>query len=303
MISVVIPSYNRRDGMLALLADVYRQRHADFEVVVVDDCSLDDSVEAICREFPQVRLFVNERNSGPAVTRNHGIREAKGELIVGFDSDVTLPDDTLLAEVEACFRTDDPSLQGIALRVLMPDGVSDDVARWWHPLPAAEFADKSFATSYFSGTAYAFRREAVLAAGMFPELLYMHYEEVELAWRILDQGGRMLHTPGLAVVHHANPVSRRSEIEVFYKPRNQILLAVSCLPLGRALYYLAPRTFYQGCKALTRGHFKRFLQALHSAISLMPRQFQTRRPLQNRTLKLLKDLRQTPATTTAAHLR
>ncbi len=247
---------------------------------------------AIRQAFPQVRLFVNERNSGPAVTRNRGIREASGELIVGFDSDVTLPDSLLLAKIEACFRKDDRTLHGLALRILMPDGVSEDVARWWHPLPVAGFADKSFATSYFSGTAYAFRREEMLAAGLFPELLYMHYEEVELAWRILDGGGRIVHTPQLAVIHHANPVSRRSEVEVFYKPRNQILLAASCLPLAKAIPYVVPRTLYQGAKALARGHFVRFLQALGSAISLLPRQLATRQPLRRETLRLLKSLRQ-----------
>jgi GT2 family glycosyltransferase len=289
MVSVVIPSYNRRDGMLALLADVYRQQHDNFEVIVVDDCSPDDSVASIRREFPQVRLLVNERNSGPAVTRNRGIREAKGEIIVGFDSDVTVPDVQLLANAAARFR-DFPDVNGLAMRIFKPDGISEDVGRWWHPLPCASHAEMSFDTSYFSGTAYAFRRDAVLAAGLYPELLYMHYEEVELAWRILDQGGRILYTPDLSVVHHANPVSRRSEIEVFYKPRNQILLAVSCLPLVQAFCYLAPRTAYQAGKALTRGHFIRFLQAIKSAVSLLPDQLRLRQPLQSRTFKLLKEL-------------
>jgi glycosyltransferase involved in cell wall biosynthesis len=73
MISVVIPSYNRRDGMLALLADLHRQEGVEFEVIVVDDCSPDDSVEAIRSAFPTVRLAKNETNLGPSVTRNRGI--------------------------------------------------------------------------------------------------------------------------------------------------------------------------------------------------------------------------------------
>lgn len=293
MISVVIPSYNRRDGMLALLADVFRQEDADFEVIVVDDRSPDDSAEAIRREFPQVRLLVNETNGGPAVTRNRGIREARGEFIVGFDSDVTVPDRRLLAKAAARFR-EFPDAHGLAMRIFKPDGVSEDVGRWWHPLPVATHADRGFFTSYFSGTAYAFRREAVLAAGLYPELLYMHYEEVQLAWRILDQGGRILYTPDLAVVHHANPVSRRSEIEVFYKPRNQILLAAACLPVPDALFYAIPRTAFQGVKALTRGHFSKFIQAMNSAAMLLPRQFELRKPLSRKTLVTIRNLKHAP---------
>lgn len=287
MISVVIPSYNRRDCMLALLADVFRQKGVDFEVIVVDDCSPDDSAEAIRREFPAVRLLVNEANGGPAVSRNRGIREARGELIVGFDSDVTIPDPMLLAKAAACFQESD-AVAGLALRIFKPDGVSEDVGRWWHPQPIADHADKRFFTSYFSGTAYAFRREAVMAAGLFPELLYMHYEEVELAWRILDGGGKILHTPELAVLHHANPVSRRSEVEVFLKPRNQLLLAASCLPLAQAFRFLVPRTSFQCAKACLHGHPLDFLRAMRSAIQLLPRQLALRKPLRRETLALLR---------------
>jgi GT2 family glycosyltransferase len=290
MISVVIPSYNRRDGMLALLADVFRQEGVEFEVIVVDDCSPDDSAEAIRREFPAVRLFVNETNGGPAVTRNRGIWEAKGELIVGFDSDVTIPDTRLLAKAAACFQKS-AAVDGLALRIFKPDGVSEDVGRWWHPLPIADHADKEFLTSYFSGTAYAFRRAAVIDAGLYPELLYMHYEEVELAWRILDRGGRILYTPDIAVVHHANPVSRRSEVELFLKPRNQILLAASCLPVVQALLYLLPRTSYQCFKACCRGHFPDFLRAMSSARKLLPRQLAKRKPLRRETLARLRKLK------------
>ncbi len=287
MISVVIPSYNRRDGMLALLADLRRQEGAEFEVVVVDDCSPDDSVERIRAEFPEVRVLVNETNGGPAVSRNRGIREARGEIIVGFDSDVTLPDAGLLARVAADFEAH-PEATGLAFRLLSPDGVSEDEPRWWHPVPIEDYAGRSFPTPYFSGTAYAFRRRELVEAGMYPEILYMHYEEVELAYRILDNGGTILHRPELKVLHHANPVSRRSEIQVFYKPRNQILLAAACFPLTRALAYLLPRTTFQFLKACRMRSLPDFFRALGSARSLMPERLAERRPLNPETFRRIR---------------
>ena len=106
MLSIVIPSYNRRDLVLALLRDVYAQEAAEFEVIVVDDRSPDDSVAEIQREFPQVRILVNEKNSGPAVARNRGVLAAKGEFIVGFDSDVTIPDRLLLKKIADAFQAE-----------------------------------------------------------------------------------------------------------------------------------------------------------------------------------------------------
>jgi GT2 family glycosyltransferase len=283
--------------MLALLTDLHRQQDVEFEIVVVDDGSPDDSVQAIRNAFPSVHLLTNETNAGPAVARNRAIREARSELIVGFDSDVTLPDPTLLARIAARIE-ESPGVDGIALRILRPSGSApsgvegtDDAERWWHPHPIETHAGRAFFTSYFSGTAYAFRRAAVLGAGLYPEILYMHYEEVELAWRVLDRGGRILYTPDLAVVHHASPVSRRSQVEVFLKPRNQVLLAVSCLPWTAAVGYVIPRIAYQGVKALRRGHFRDFVRAMVSAARLMPRQLKQRRPLQRSTLRKIRALK------------
>ena len=131
----------------------------------------------------------------------------------------------------------------------------------------------------------------MVAAGLYPELLYMHHEEVELAWRILDGGGSILYVPDLAVLHHANPVSRRNQVEVFLMPRNQILLAASCLPLHRALFYILPRTTYQGFKALARGYFPDFLKAMGSACKLLPQQLALRTTLQAKTFRILRELR------------
>jgi GT2 family glycosyltransferase len=261
------------------------------EVIVVDDRSPDDSVEAIRREFPQVTLLVNEKNGGPAVTRNRGIRAAKGDIVVGFDSDVTIPDEHLLSKVEARFKAL-PKVTGLAFRLLKPDGESEDTPRWWHPVPIESYAEKEFFTSYFSGTAYAFRREELVKAGMYPEILYMHYEEVELAFRVIDQGGSILHCPELVALHHANEVSRRSEVTVFYKPRNQILLAVACLPGLKAIQYVVPRTCYQFAKACGGGHVKDFIRAMKSAKQLFPKLLALRKPLRAETLQRIGAMKQ-----------
>lgn len=290
MISVVIPSYNRRDCVLNLLRDVFAQEDAEFEVIVVDDCSPDDSVEAIRREFPQVKLLVNEKNGGPCVTRNRGIKEAAGEWIVGFDSDVTIPDRMLLAKVRNAFEKR-PEATGFAFRILKADGVTDDAPRWWHPVALERGGKRVFESDYFSGTAYAFRRREMVAAGLYPELLYMHYEEVELAYRILDAGGSILYHPELAAVHHANEVSRRSEIQVFYKPRNQILLAMSCFPPAHTVAYLAPRIVFQFLKSVKNSHLHGFLRAMKDAMAKRKMLPNPRKPLKPSTLLRIARLR------------
>ncbi len=290
LLSVVIPAYRRRESVLTLLEDVFRQDHPSFEVIVVEDCGGDGTTEAVAERFPQVVLLRNLKNSGPAVSRNRGIQAARSELVVGFDSDVTVPDPQLLTRVAATFA-ERSEVTGLAFRLLQPDGQTEDTARWWHPVPIQGYANKRFQTSYFSGTAYAFRKAAVLAAGLFPEILYMHYEEVELAYRILDQGGSIQHCPDLIVRHHANEVSRRSEVQVFYKPRNQVLVAAACFPIMRAVSYLMPRLVYQLFIACRQRHFTGFLRAMRSASRLLPVRLRNRRPLQRETFYRMKAMR------------
>lgn len=289
MFSIVIPNYNRRDQVLALLRDIHAQEAAEFEVIVVDDHSSDDSVEAIRREFPSIQVLINEKNSGPAVARNRGVLAAKGEFIVGFDSDVTIPDRHLLNKIAHAFQNE-PAVACLALRILKPDGHSDDVERWCHPLPLTS-ADYTFLTFYFSGTAYAMRRESMIRAGLYPEIFYMHHEEVELAFRLLDQGDSIRHTPDLSVLHHVSPISARSYVETFYHPRNQILLVLLSYPVLRGVVHLLPRTLYQFGLALAGGHLKNYWSALRDGVRLSGAVLRIRKPLKANTFRTLAKLK------------
>jgi GT2 family glycosyltransferase len=289
MTSVVVPSFNRCDFLLQLLENLRQQEKAVFEVVVVDDCSTDGTVERVRTEFPEVRLFVNETNGGPCVARNRGIREARGDLIVGLDSDVSLRDPGFLRGIRQAFDVASSPI-GMAMRILAPDG-GDDKPRWWHPVPIESGGDCEFETGYFSGTAYAFRRVDLIEAGLFPEIYYMHYEEVELAWRLLDRGVRILHMPRFEVVHHAGPAACRNRIRVFFKPRNQILLVLRCQPFLLGLKFLAPRLAYHAGRAVLDGHTADFIATLKSAAALSRRCLRERRPISSVTWSRLRCIR------------
>lgn len=293
LISVVIPAYNRCDSVSKLLSDIYQQEGCSFEVIVVDDKSPEDIISPIHRDFPNTRLFRNEVNGGPAVSRNRGIREAKGEFIVGIDSDVTIPDRTLFKRIVSTFRAY-PDATALALRIMAEDGITDDEPRWCHPFPIKPYADKWVWTDYLSGTGYAFRREPMAHRSLFPEILYMHHEEVEMSYRIIDEGGSLLHCPDLKLLHHPHPVANRNRIDVYFNPRNQILLAAGLFPWPRAFFYVGLRTPYQFFRAIRNRHVSSFFKAIYGAIKLLPRRLKERDPLQRKTLRQIAKIRKTP---------
>ena len=85
-ISVIVPTFNRKDMLSRALLSIFSQSHEPFEVIVVDNGSNDNTQEMLRDEFPQVRLLL-EPEKGVSRARNKGICEATGEWIAFLDSD------------------------------------------------------------------------------------------------------------------------------------------------------------------------------------------------------------------------
>lgn len=83
-LSVIIPAYNEEEHIKNLLSDLKAQTYKNFEVIVVDDCSTDNTVE-ITKEFG-VKILVSGRHN-LSHSRNMGIKASKGEIVVNLDAD------------------------------------------------------------------------------------------------------------------------------------------------------------------------------------------------------------------------
>ena len=89
MISVIIPLYNKEHYIKETIESVLAQTYTDFELIIVNDGSTDNSVNIVSMiEDPRI-ITVNQENSGVSVARNHGLQMAKGEYIAFLDADDT----------------------------------------------------------------------------------------------------------------------------------------------------------------------------------------------------------------------
>src|SRR5262245_48921190 len=91
LVSVIIPSRNRSRDLERCLRSLERQDYQNLEVIVIDDCSTDDTAEKIARLFPSVKFSENKCAHGPSYLRNQGIVIARGENLLLLDSDSELP--------------------------------------------------------------------------------------------------------------------------------------------------------------------------------------------------------------------
>jgi glycosyltransferase involved in cell wall biosynthesis len=169
-VTVLLAVYNGGAYLGEAVASVIAQTYDDFEVLIVDDASLDGAVEGLPHD-PRIRVLRNERNLGQIPSLNRGLREASGELVARLDhDDVCLPH-RLERQVELLDR-----LPEVALAATWVDIVETNGDLWTRVRPRVEsFAD--FATQIISGHVHLVhpslmvRRDVVLELGGFDETL------------------------------------------------------------------------------------------------------------------------------------
>ena len=88
LVSIIMPNYNCGKFIKATIESVLAQTYSNWEILFMDDCSTDNSLE-IVKSFQdeRIHIFKNEKNSGAAVSRNKALREARGKWIAFLDSD------------------------------------------------------------------------------------------------------------------------------------------------------------------------------------------------------------------------
>ena len=112
-VSVVIPTYNHRDFVLATLDSVFAQTFTDYEVIVINDGSPDDTAVLLRPLADAGRIrYIEQENTGQSIARNRGIAEAQGELIALLDDDDFWPPDKLQWQVDAMARYPDAGIIG-----------------------------------------------------------------------------------------------------------------------------------------------------------------------------------------------
>ena len=89
LVSIVIPAYQAEKVLNRCIASILAQTYSNFECILIDDGSTDET-PAICKQFAaqdhRIR-FLQQKNSGPSVARNNGIRQAQGKYLLFVDAD------------------------------------------------------------------------------------------------------------------------------------------------------------------------------------------------------------------------
>lgn len=236
-VSVVILNWNRPGDTLLAVRSVLAQDHGDFEVLVWDNASSDDSLSVLRREFgadPRVRLHAGDANYGVAGGRNRAFPLARGELLVSLDSDAVFEAPDGLRRMDERFRSD-PKIGVISFEVRRPNGE----VLWPFARPLADWRAREFETIRMDGCAFALPRRVFDELGGFPE----HFspfgaEDQHLAFRALGAGYRVLYFPQVAVTHAFSGAGRHGR-QFQMHIRNMLWTPLEVFPMPHALLSFA----------------------------------------------------------------
>tara|TARA_B100000575_G_C23142516_1_gene665412 strand:+ start:2673 stop:3608 length:936 start_codon:yes stop_codon:yes gene_type:complete len=87
LVSVIIPSYNKQDFIEQSIDSVINQTYKNIEIIVVDDCSSDKTLDILKKYKNKIKLYVNNINKGASFCRNYGFKKSKGKYIAHLDCD------------------------------------------------------------------------------------------------------------------------------------------------------------------------------------------------------------------------
>lgn len=243
-ISIVIVNYNVRHFVIECLESYRRSKYdgLSVEVLLVDNASIDGSVEVISENYPEVTLIANKDNVGFSKANNQAINIAKGKYILLLNPDTVLEEDTLLT----CYQYMETHTQVGALGVRMIDGAGIFLPESKRSLPTAWnsltkliglsslFPKSSLFNGYALGHlseheqhniqvlcgAFMFMPRSVLnKVGLLDERFFMYGEDIDLSYRILQGGYEVHYIPDTTIIHYKGESTKKGSlnyVKTFY---------------------------------------------------------------------------------------
>jgi GT2 family glycosyltransferase len=242
-VSVVIVNYNVRDFLSQALRSVQAaSRDLSVETWVVDNNSIDGSVDMLRQDFPWVRVIANRENAGFGAANNQAIHASTGRHILILNPDTILQEDTLTSLV--AFMDAHADIGAAGCQILNPDGSFAPESRRSFPTPATAFyrmtglsrlfprsprfgrynlthvpRDQVTDVDALSGSCMMVRRAAIEQAGAFDEDFFMYGEDLDLCFRIQQAGWRIVYTPSTQIIHYKGESTKKGDfryVRLFY---------------------------------------------------------------------------------------
>lgn len=257
-VSIVILSYNSREDLAECIPSLTSQTYQNFEIIVVDNASTDNSEEFIRTNYPEIKVVQTGKNLGYAAGNNEGFEVAEGEYIVVVNPD-TVANTEWLAELIKPLENDH-TLTATTSKILMYNQKDriNTCANKNHPTgltfcrglnKSADEFNNCEEVSAVSGCSFAIRSDMLKNIKGFDPDFFLYQEDADLSWRIRFAGGKIMYVPK-SVIYHKFKLSITPWKE-FYLERNRYLILLKNLDSATLLILFPSLTVTE---IVTMGH-------------------------------------------------
>lgn len=213
LVSVIIPTHNRSGAITKTIDSLLRQDYKKLEIIVVDDCSTDDTIKILEKYGKKIRLVKRKFNGGPAAARNDGLRVAKGKYVAFTDSDCTASSSWISKLVDFA-RKQPQHVAGVCGQIYPPKDASF-LVNCIYFMPQMDgntlLSEKQklpFDVDNISCNNALWKAD-VIRRMMFDESFFRKFrvmpEDSELCYRAIKKGYRFIMVPAAQTYHHFRP--------------------------------------------------------------------------------------------------
>lgn len=227
LISVIVTTYNSEKYIKKCLDSVLRTKSINFEIVVVDDGSTDNTVTELKRYSKRnnVQIFLFKENKGPTARRNFGVKKARSGLILFLDADTILRPSAIISIVKRMAKAKE--IGGILLKLILVDGTLDSAGVFMsifglpYEVGAGENPDNYEKETYIFGAKTAglvISKKIFNKVGGFDEDYLIYGEDIDLSWRIQLAGYKFLFYPEASGIHfRGGTLSEATKHRIYYE--------------------------------------------------------------------------------------
>ena len=300
-VSIVIPNYNGAEHLSVCLNSIKQQSYTNYEIIVVDNGSTDESIALINARGIEVTVYRFSENKGFAAAVNYGIQNSQEKFIALLNNDIELDSRWLEKLINAI--ESDSELGSVACKMLnffdrtIIDATGDVLTRAGNIIGRGagekdhgQFDEKKYVFGVCAGAGI-YRREVFERVGLYDEDFFAWFEDADHSFRSQITGYKCLYVPTAVCYHKRGATAKKmSAIAVRLHARNHLYYLIKNIPVQifwRNIFYISASRLRNWFTIVRYGDMRALLWAFYRICVELPRLLKKRKLIQNsRTVSL-----------------
>lgn len=228
-VSIIIINLNGKKYLEQCLDSLSKISYPNYEIILVDNNSNDDSVDFTTKNYPNVSITKLPKNKGFAEPNNIGANLAKGDLLLFLNNDTKVTKDFLQPLVDEIQLTDVAICQSLLLKLDgVVDSAGDFVNKYGISFNSKTIPKKNSPILSARGACMIMKKKNFCELGGFDEKFFVSFEDVDIGWRAWILGYRVMIVPKSIVYHYGgSTIATMSEVIKFHGTKNNLILRLT----------------------------------------------------------------------------